>query len=328
VAAPGKQTAPVRATQSFVGTLSSVWSRPSLVAIELTWRWIYGIPALLLVLTQVRSVYAHATHNTLDPATLGLPPTLIADPVGSLAGDPLVAAAQLSGALARLLPGLERTGLWLVPLLFCAWVVASGLGRAAMFRRADPRLTAKPLLVMVFHAARLLMIALAFWIWFAGVSWAARIAITQPTSTGAEPNLVLYCALVIVLTLGLFTGWNFAGWLLSVAPVVAMARNLSLPATVAAAWRLGPLRGKLVEINLVMGIVKIALIVLAMVFTATPLPFESSITGDFLLWWWLGVMVLYVLASDFFHVARLIGYLQLYRRYQAAETVATPFPNR
>jgi hypothetical protein len=86
--------------------------------------------------------------------------------------------------------------------------------------------------------------------------------------------------------------------------------------SLASAFRLGPLKGKLVEINLVMGIVKIALIVLAMVFSACPLPFESVATPEFLFWWWVGVALLYLVASDFFHVARLVAYLQLWRTYE------------
>ena len=71
----------------------------------------------------------------------------------------------------------------------------------------------------------------------------------------------------------------------------------------------GAAAGKLFEINLVMGIVKIALVVLAMVFSATPLPFETYATQTFLLGWWAGVTVLYLLASDFFHVVRAAAYL-------------------
>ena len=67
------------------------------------------------------------------------------------------------------------------------------------------------------------------------------------------------------------------------------------------------------EINLVMGIVKIALIVLAMVFSATPLPFQTVTTPEFLAWWWAGVAMLYLVGSDFFHVARLVAYLGLLR---------------
>src|SRR5262249_1688644 len=117
-------------------------------------------------------------------------------------------------------------------------------------------------------------------------------------------------------TLGLFTLWAVVSWALSVAPLLAMLRNLGPGASLAAAFRLGPLKSKLVEINLVMGIVKIALIVLAMVFTAVQLPFQSVATQEFMLWWYVGVGVLYLLASDYFHVARLVGYLRLWRAYE------------
>ena len=39
----------VRGTQSFVHTLSECWRRPSLTALEVLWRWAYGIPALLVL---------------------------------------------------------------------------------------------------------------------------------------------------------------------------------------------------------------------------------------------------------------------------------------
>ena len=77
------------------------------------------------------------------------------------------------------------------------------------------------------------------------------------------------------------------------------------------------------EINLVMGIVKIALIVLAMVFSATPLPFESVATPEFLAWWWVGVRCCTLVASDFFHVARLVAYLELWRAYERVSCAVT-----
>jgi len=40
----------VRGTQSFVHTLSECWRRPSLTALEVLWRWAYGVPALLVLL--------------------------------------------------------------------------------------------------------------------------------------------------------------------------------------------------------------------------------------------------------------------------------------
>ncbi len=39
----------MRGTQSFVHTLSECWRRPSLTALEVLWRWAYGIPVLLVL---------------------------------------------------------------------------------------------------------------------------------------------------------------------------------------------------------------------------------------------------------------------------------------
>ena len=69
----------------------------------------------------------------------------------------------------------------------------------------------------------------------------------------------------------------------------------------------------MIEINLVLGIVKIALMVLAMVFSACPLPFQSVMTDEFLFWWNVAVGIWYFLSSDFFHVARVSAYLRLWK---------------
>jgi hypothetical protein len=125
-----------------------------------------------------------------------------------------------------------------------------------------------------------------------------------------------YFALAIISTLGLFSLWAIVSWIFSVAPLLAMLRNIGAWSSLAAAFQLGPLKAKLVEINLVMGIVKIALLVLALVFSSTPLPFESIATQEFLNAWWFGVALFYLVASDFFHVARILGYLRLWRAYE------------
>jgi hypothetical protein len=38
-------------------------------------------------------------------------------------------------------------------------------------------------------------------------------------------------------------------------------------------------------------------------------------TPQFMAWWYAGVTVLYLVASDFFHVARLLAYLELWKSY-------------
>jgi hypothetical protein len=56
--------------------------------------------------------------------------------------------------------------------------------------------------------------------------------------------------------------------------------------------------------------------VLAMVFSATPLPFASVESQTFLVWWWSGVILLYLAMSDYFQVVRAASYLALWRAVQ------------
>jgi hypothetical protein len=218
-----------------------------------------------------------------------------------------------------LLPPVMRVTLWLAPVMVVAWVVVSAVGRTVVLRRVDERLHREVGTLIVLQAVRVVALLGSFAVWFWCMERVAEWTVTGPVEAGGEANLVGYFALVIVATLGLFTLWAVVSWALSVAPLVAMLSGLGVRGSLAAAFRLGPLKSKLVEINLVMGIVKIALIVLAMVFSATPLPFESVTTPEFLFWWWVGVTVLYFLGSDFFHVARQVAYLQLWRAYEGAE---------
>jgi hypothetical protein len=296
----------VRGTQSFVHTLSECWRRPSLTALEVLWRWAYGIPALLVLRYEGTRILREAP---VDFAALRNMTVL--DPMGS--------AVTLAKALDALLPPVLKVALWLAPLMVAVWVVVSAVGRTAVLRRADGRLHRRVGTLIVLQAVRVVALLGSFIVWFWCVERVAEVTVTGPMATGGEPNLVGYFALVIVATLGLFTLWAVVSWALSVAPLLAMLKGLGVRGSLAAAFRLGRLKSKLVEINLVMGIVKIALIVLAMVFSATPLPFESVTTPEFLFWWWVGVTVLYFVGSDFFHVARQVAYLQLWRAYESDE---------
>ncbi|HWW96188.1 MAG TPA: hypothetical protein VNY74_00745, partial [Edaphobacter sp.] len=192
-------------------------------------------------------------------------------------------------------------------------------GRTMVLRRADGRLHRRVGTLIVLQAVRVVALLVSFAVWFWCMRRVAELTVMGPIAAGDEPNLVGYFSLIIVATLGLFTLWAVVSWALAIAPLLAMLRGLGVGGSLVAAFRLGPLKSKLVEINLVMGIVKIALIVLAMVFSATPLPFESVTTPEFLLWWWAGVTVVYFLASDFFHVARQVAYLQLWRAFESEE---------
>ncbi len=310
----------VRGTQSFVGTMSWCWKHPSVTALEVLWRWAFGVPVLWIVGRRLQQILLATTGPNYDWSRLGLENITVVDPVG--------AAKKLAIATALLLPPVLRAARWLLPVLLAVWVVVSSFGRTVVLRRADPSLKSRPLTLMALQALRVAALGGSFALWFLLVHAAGASLVTGPIEANREPNLLLYCAVSIVGTLGLFTLWAVVSWALGIAPLLAMLRGTGAGQSLRDALRLGPLRTKLVEINLVLGIVKIALLVLAMVFSATPLPFESVTTTTFLVFWTAVVTVVYFVASDFFHVGRMIGYLQLWRAYEVPEAETRASSNR
>jgi hypothetical protein len=143
------------------------------------------------------------------------------------------------------------------------------------------------------------------------------VAATHIT-TGSEPDLVGYSMWVIFLSLGFFAAWALVSWPLSIAPLVMLLEERSALSSLGESLKLGKaFTAKLIEINLVMGIVNLALIVLAMVLSAAPLPFGDQLGSDALHFVWAVAAVFYLLASDYFQVVRLKGFLEFWRMFRA-----------
>ena len=273
------------------------WKRPNLLRWELLWRWGFGIPVAALLYQQGRTIAAAVALNPESLSNFSL-------------SDPMGTGQQLTAAAAALAPLLLRTALWLGPLLMIVWAIVSGLGRSAVLLRLDSALRPAPLTLILLQLLRISALV-AVWVgWYRAIGWAA-----EATLSSAAPNLVAWSAWVICLTLGIFVLWALLSWIFSIAPLLAMLEGTGVLRSLARSLRLGPLTSKLVEVNLVLGIVRLALIVLAMVFSAIPLPFEENMTGIALYAWWALVTLLYLVACDFFQVARLAAFVQFWRLY-------------
>jgi len=303
-----------RGTQSFVQILALCWRRPSLVALEVAWRWAFGIPLLAVLGFEGLRIWAQTAAR------------LRATGVFEFSLEyPMNGALQISDAIDVLKVPVVHTAAWLLPLAMVAWSVAAGLGRNAVLRRYRPETPWRPAAMIVLQLLRIVALVATFAVWFAAIHWAANFTLANMSASGTdmsggqgEPNLVFYCALVIVFSLGIFTVWALLSWVFSIAPLLALLEGRGVGGSLARSLLLGPLRGKLVEINLVMGIAKIGLIVLAMVFSATPLPFADAVSSGTLYAWWAVVTVLYLVASDFFQVARVVAFVDLWGIYGAA----------
>ncbi len=306
-----RSTAPLRGTQSFVAVMGMVWKRPGLLALELLWRWVVGIPLLWLASRALAGV--HLDWTALHAMTVF---------------KPTEAVETLRRQLDHSLPAVTPVLRWLLPVGLLAWTASATLGQTAIWRRLDPALQARLGTVGALKLLRSLALLTVFVAWIWGLARIVVHTITGPAASGLEPNLVASTAQVVVMTLALFMFWSLTVWLLDSAPLFAMATGDGFASSLRAALRSRPLRSKLIETNLVMGIVKVCLLVLAMVFSASPLPFETVESQGFLLVWWIIVVALYLAASDLFHVIRRAANLAMFRALVTSPPDTTPGPAR
>ena len=291
---------PVRGTQLLVEHLGEVYKNPSIIAFEITWRWLFGIPFLLVIFGQARQILAafpieSSGFNSIDTQ------------------NPWVAAVQLLNVVSYYGPHVMAVLHWLLPWAALAWVVVSGLGRGFLLRRMEARLPFRPITMMALQAAWLALLALTLLGWFASMEW---VAVTHIAVAG-EPDLVGYFIWAIFLSLGFFTAFALVSWPLSIAPLLALLEGRSTLSALGQSLRLGrPFAGKLAEINLVMGIVKLALIVLAMVFSAAPLPFSDELGASAMHFVWAASVVFFLVADDFFQVVRLKALMEFWRAFR------------
>jgi hypothetical protein len=298
--------APLRGTQSLVGQMGWVFAHPSLTAIEIAWRWIFGVPFVAVCWIEAQRIL---TVLPLESAGLTEIDTQ----------NPWIAVVQITDAWAHYQPHVMAVLRWLLPVAALVWVVVSGLGRSLLLKKLQPQLTFRPLQMIVLQAMWLVALGVTCWGWFCSIEW---VAATHIAPVG-EPDLVGYSIWVIFLSLGFYTAWAMVNWALSIAPLLMLLENRSALSSLGQSLRLGKaFTSKLVEINLVMGIVKLALIVLAMVLSAAPLPFSDQLGPDAMLGIFALATLFYIVASDYFQVVRLKGFVEFWKMFRGSESAS------
>lgn len=292
-------SAPLRGTQSLVGQMGWVFARPSLTALEVAWRWIFGVPFLVVCRLQGQRIL-----EVLPPEAAGL---------GAVdTQNPWLASAQLNSAWMLYEPHVLASLHALLPVAVLAWVVISGLGRGLVLLRMEG-LRFRPLGMIALQAAWLALFAVVCWGWYRSIAW---VAATHIAGSG-EPDLIGYSMWVIFLSLGFFTAWALVSWPLAIAPLLMLLEGRSALSALGASLRLGKdFTAKLAEINLVMGIVKLALLVVAMVLSAAPLPFSDELGAGALHFVWGVATIFYLVAGDYFQVVRLKGFLEFWKMFR------------
>ncbi len=291
---------PVRGTQTLVDQMGWVFNRPLLTGIELAWRWSLGVPFLLVCLAQARHIL-----RAVPLADTGF------DNIDTQ--NPWVAVVQLAGVWAHYQSHVSAVLLWLVPAAAVAWVILSGVGRSLVLKRMESRVRIRPIAMMSLQAIWLVLLGLTLSCWFRAIQWDAATHITFD----GNADLIGYSIWAIFLSLGFFSLWAFISWPFTMAPLLMLLEDRGPLDALAQSFRLGSVfTSKLMEINLVMGIVKLMVMVLAMVFSAAPLPFSDQLGPDALHGVMAGATVFYLVGNDFFQVVRLKSFVEFWRTFR------------
>lgn len=288
--------APVRGTQLLVEHMSDVVRRPSLVVIEIAWRWLFGIPFLFICWQQVEQILAAYPLDSSGASSIDT-------------RNPWVAAVQLSNVAAFYEPHLAAVLRWLLPAVALIWMIVSGVGRNLLLMRMEPRVPFRPFAMILLQGSWLALLGLTLWGWLGSMQW---VAATHIAGAG-EPDLVGYFIWAIFLSLGFFTAFALTSWVLTIAPILLLL-DRSMVSGLGGALKLGRrFTGKLIEINLVLGIVKLALLVVAMVFSAAPLPFSDELGPGAMHFVVAASALFFLVADDFFQVVRLKAFVEFRR---------------
>ena len=290
------------------------WRHPTLTLIEVAWRWLFGIPFLLVAWAQAQQILAR-----IPPASAGLDRLDLQ--------NPWLSSVLLADAAARYQPAVVNVLHWLLPMGVVGWAIVSGLGRMLVLERMnalDPvgRSSGHSFLRKLpgyigLQGLWMLALLACLWLWYRAVGWACATHIT----IGVQPDLVGYLCWLIFLSLGIYVLWALLSWTLAAAPLLLWLGDDAGPGAsfraLTQSFRLGKaLSSKLMEVSLVLAIVKIMLIVLDMVFSAAPLPFSDEFGTDVLHGIYVAVFVAFLVGNDYFHVVRLRSFRELWRHYR------------
>jgi len=308
--AEARSNKPVRGTQLLVEHMGAVMRRPGLTLIEIGWRWLVGIPVLLVLWQQTSKVVAEYPLESSGAGSIDI-------------SNPWLMAQQLAGAWSYYFPHAMAVMGWLLPVWAAFWIVVSALGRNLLLMRIEPKIRFRPATMVALHTVWMAMFVLVVYGWLRTMEWVGATHMSGAnTGPGGEPDLVGFFVWAIFLSLGFFTLWALVNWTATVAPLIALLEERgSVLSAFGQTFRLGKaFTGKLVEINLVMGIVKIALAVVAMVFSAAPLPFSDELGTAALRVVTAASLVFFLVANDYFQVVRIKAFMEFWRIFRGSET--------
>ena len=274
--------------------LNRIKREPSLLLIELAWRWLFGAVTIAMLAFAAVQLRRALVVSPDEQARLA-----------SMAPDVMVDA--LAVITARVFPLLARLAASIVPLLFLLWVATASVGRALVLSRligprpSHPRWSA----FVALHALRALsVIGLA-------AAYVACTSLASLVSSPENPNYLLGALLFLILFAASVAAWMWVHWVLSLGAIFPVSAQTGIIASVQSALQL--VRGRRRELTRIASANGTARTVVAVVFTfAGLLPLPLYVVSPRVLTFVEIVIALsYCVASDFLLLGRLAAYVEV-----------------
>ncbi|HWC18014.1 MAG TPA: hypothetical protein VG498_13420 [Terriglobales bacterium] len=280
---------------------------PTLLLIEIGWRWSFGILAILVF---IASVFLVLGGISVDSQRLN-----------ALAGLNLWQLEQtIANSLVVVARQLLRIGITAILFLAFCWTCLSAFGRYATIMR--PAFMYKPRLGSCFaiSAVRAAVAVGAIVLWIVVGAIAGTVGAAGQTDALPNPGAVV--AILVPTLILLFAAWSWTNWYLSLAPLFS-EQHWQL--SVAGVWSfVRSHRDRIFEISIVSGMMRAVLFAMALILS---LAMAAVITNPRVLLADLTALsLLYFMLADFIYVARLaaFGKLATDAAAQTASAVSRP----
>jgi hypothetical protein len=272
---------------------SEVLQDPSLLLIEIGWRWTFGAISILVVSA---SAFLLLKSIAFDPHQLE---SLTALSAWQLAQTLASSVATGTAVLFRLVAVSSF-------VLAVCWTVLSAVGRYATLARPALAPGASLRTCFAISSARALVTLAAILAWITTGFLVGMIGAASSARRDLPVSAVSLAILlpVLVLIVGL---WSLSNWYLSFAPLFPESRWTQL---IAEGWKfVRSGRDQVLEVSMATGILRAGLFVVALLLSVAA---GAVITNPRVLLANLVVIsLLYFLIADFIYVARLAAYAKL-----------------
>ncbi len=288
ICAVPKRWAEVYACTVLRESLQRIKRQPSLLAIEVAWRWAFGAAAIALLAFGFVRLQRGVEISPEELSQLA-------------SGSPDSMLVALGAIGERALPILARLVAIIVPSLFVLWVVAASVGRAVVLAKlvGTERVRLKWSGVIGMHLLR----ALSF------VCLVCAYVLASVLASLLFHSVILVFVFFLLMFAVAVAGWVWVHWVLSLAVIYPVTHGSGTFSSLRAAHRLVWAKGgELASVATANGTARSVVALVFTIFGLLPLPLYRVAPGV-LIAIEVALALVYCVISDWFLLARLAAYL-------------------